>query len=1074
MPEIKKPIYDKETKKYVSIAISLTNGIRDKPDRFIIPKNRVIVPDGRTYKLITPYQATLLIRKNKLDIKRIIGNFKRTREEKINLKEAKIGVRKRRVIEALENNDNFVRHVMTPTEKLDPWFLYKFFKDNDVIVGNGKLVFAQDGIVIFEEDLNIYRKPTNREGVQRQSIVNWWKKNNGFYIGMIDSNTHAWTAITSRQGDMNYYYSLVKGETYGDDKYKLKNIFNERKITERQKQIINNQLRRTKTIMYWIPNQNINALDVYQIFRENETNTCFFDGVEQYCLRKDTIYTRALLNKLDAYKNHYPDGVNEKDLQQLCNELKINVNINDVFNNNSIKLKSKTISKIGTVSFVNTYLNHLDVNEFVDNNNSITEINTYSEMRNIIKDCIKNNQYFYYKGSANEPSKIFTKKTTYKYKNVMNEIINDFNNDININDYSIDIKKYDKLYDFIMNGVNYNAHTQFKKLYTLDYLEIEKSEKYIEYDMKRAYSQYKNCKYYMGFPNIMTPEIQLENWTVQKCKKYVGYYKIYLRYIQDENKRAIMEEMGFENNKFYVLTSPEIEFFSTFCDFDIISGSYSFKPLDIQMTDEMIKKIKVEKYRRKDIFMKPYALWTGKLNATYENTVMKTHLSEDMAEVLKNKYDNVMINDIRKFKNDFSNDEVYNNDEIVECIVSKTNEKVYWLGHIGGFVTAYTRINVLEQLLKFKHNQIIGFKLDGFIIEKSKDDDEINKQLNSEIWYQVGEKPTVCNFGWGINIYEDIYSSVFFKPKNIYHTDLFKNRVSYLTGAGGTGKSHTVLNNLNDTIYLTACWSLCVSKSKEYDIKSMSIHKFIGIGCESYLQRNKPPNRILIDEITMIDKKYIKQVIKECPYSQIFIAGDVDTSGYYQCAFEGVNVIKPEPKKTIHFTTNYRCKDDNLLQKLNNLRKYMKMTDFNNYRIKSFVKKEFQDRIIDKKVLTDTYDYKKDWVLVSITNGENSQTEYYTKLLNGNKYRCVKHTTDDVYKRLEGKTAFLTGEIVYDLDNPNKRFEKQDAFTIHGFQGKTIKDPDRLFIDLNNIFCSRQLYTALSRVENLNQIYLIE
>ena len=1072
MPVVK-PIYDKETKKNVSIAVAVKRGIKDNIDRFIIPKNRVIIPDGRKFKLITPYQASLLIRKNKLDIRRIIGNFNRTSEKGVRLKEKKLGVRKRRVIEALENNDNFVRHVMTPTEKLDPWFLYKFFRDNDNIDGNGKLVFAQDGLVIFEEDLNIYRKPTNRDGIQRKSIVNWWKRSNGFYIGMIDSDLHVWTAITSKKGNPNYYYSLVygrdMGDRYGEDAYLLPNRY-----SQRERQTINNQLDRTKTIMYWIPNQNIDGADVYQIFRENETNTCFFDGVEQYCLRKDTIYTRALLNKLDAYKTHYSNGVNEKDLQKLCNELKINVNINDVFNHNSIKIKSKITSKIGTVKFVNTYLNHLDVNEFVDNNNSITEIKTYSEMRNIIKDCIKNNKYFYYKGSANEPSKIFTKNTTYKYKNVMNEIINDFNNNININNYSIDIKKYNDLYDFLMNGVNYNAHTQFRKLYTLDYLEVEKSDKYIEYDMKKAYSQYKNCKYYMGFPNIMTPEIQLENWTVKKCKKYVGYYKIYLRHIEDENKRNIMEEMGFQNNKHYVLTSPEIEFFDTFCDFDIISGSYSFKSLDIEMTDDMLKKIQIEKYRKKDIFMKPYALWTGKLNATYEKSVMKTHISEDMARVLRNKYDDVVINDIRKFKNDFTEDEIYNNDEIVECVVSKTNEKVYWLGHIGGFITAYTRINVLEQLLKFKHNQIIGFKLDGFIVEKSDNDDEINKQLDKKIWYNAGEKPTVCNFGWGINIYEETYSSIYKQKESKYHKDLFKNRVSFLTGAGGTGKSHTVLNNLKDTIYLTACWSLCVSKTNDYDIKSMSIHKFIGIGCESYLQRNKPPKRILIDEITMIDEKYIKKVINECPYSQIFIAGDIDTKGYYQCAFEGVNVIKPELKKTIHFTTNYRCKDDNLLQKLNKLRRYMNMSDFNNYRIKHFVKKEFKDRIVDKQILIDTYDYKNDWILVSITNGKKSQTEKYTKLLNGNKYICKKHTTDDVYKRLEGKDAFLTGDIVYDLEKPLKRFQKQDAFTIHGFQGKTIKDPQRLFIDLNNIFCSRQLYTALSRVENLNQIYLIE
>ena len=57
--------------------------------------------------------------------------------------------------------------------------------------------------------------------------------------------------------------------------------------------------------------------------------------------------------------------------------------------------------------------------------------------------------------------------------------------------------------------------------------------------------------------------------------------------------------------------------------------------------------------------------------------------------------------------------------------------------------------------------------------------EEINKQLDEKIWYKAGEKPTVCNCGWGINIYEDVYSSMMIKPKNIYHKDLFKNISKY-------------------------------------------------------------------------------------------------------------------------------------------------------------------------------------------------------------------------------------------------------------------------------------------------------
>ena len=154
----------------------------------------------------------------------------------------------------------------------------------------------------------------------------------------------------------------------------------------------------------------------------------------------------------------------------------------------------------------------------------------------------------------------------------------------------------------------------------------------------------------------------------------------------------------------------------------------------------------------------------------------------------------------------------------------------------------------------------------------------------------------------------------------------------------------------------------------------------------------------------------------------------------------------------------------------------MKKTKFNNKKILDYVLKEFKDRITTEQHLIDTYDYKKDWVLVSVTNDTNrtkSQTEYYTNLLKGKKYLCVKHDRTQIYNKLNGLAASLVGEISYDLIKPSKRYELRDAFTIHGFQGITIKEPEKLYIDTNYIFCARQLYTALSRVEHLKQIHLI-
>ena len=93
------------------------------------------------------------------------------------------------------------------------------------------------------------------------------------------------------------------------------------------------------------------------------------------------------------------------------------------------------------------------------------------------------------------------------------------------------------------------------------------------------------------------------------------------------------------------------------------------------------------------------------------------------------------------------------------------------------------------------------------------------------MWYKAGEKATKCAFDWGYHIYEPTLNMSFSKlfiDNDDYHPQLFNNRISYLVGAGGTGKSHTVLDKLKDTLYITACWSLNTAKSQEYKVKSLS------------------------------------------------------------------------------------------------------------------------------------------------------------------------------------------------------------------------------------------------------------
>lgn len=1098
-------IFDTITQKNIAISTALKRGIAKNPSRFQIPKGMVLIPDGKKKRMVTTRAANKLFKANLLNLNKIIGTFD-FNEFRSTITKPKIKKKEIKKIKELSEDTPVIRQVLTKDDKRDSYALYNFLKNNN-ISGEGKFIVSQNGRVIFDKDLNI-----------DVSLSKWWKDNNAFYIGMVDSDSHIWIysdeSIYMKEkvsGEIVKVLGITtnkKGKKFSTKQtpWEMKRIHGKKTYVKKKGniQIINKLVqenKKTNTIFYWSPLQNIDAEAIYQTFRDNTTNTCFFDVIEKYIDNQigatsskstSTIKKyKSMKNKVNKWKKKYVDGVSQIDIQNICDDLTINFEINDVFNNNFLTYKSRKSPRT-TLKYINTRMNHVDENNFVDNQTNVIEINDMAMMKKILDEKINNGEQHYYTGTIHEPYCVYTQEGTYKYKSEINDIINEFNNDIKIYDFKMDYINDKKKCDFILQGVNYNSHCRFKNLekrYTMeqdedglficDTLRINQ-DNLVEYDLKSAYSQYRQCKQYMGFPTHMTPEIKLENWNVKKCKKYVGYYKVVVKSIDNDNTKKILEEIGFIVNKTYTLPSPEILLLDTYdVKFKFISGSYCFKTFEFDFTDEMFQKIKKVKLGN-EITQKPYCIWAGKLNSIFKTQTLKTYCSTEMSKILASKYEKTYINKwFNSVYEDGGNKIIDNNldSDMVECQIQYDKKKISWMGHIGGYVTSYTRCIVLDALLQIPHDRIMGFKLDGFVIDGhvKNIDNDIQKRDNdgNTLW---AIKPTKLNFGWGEYIYSHLEDDEI-NTYDSYDKDIFKNRVTLLSGAGGTGKSHYILDKMKDSLYLSACWRLNTEKMKDYNIKGLSYHQFLGINCQSYLTMSAPPPRIFIDEITQIDESHIKQIIKKCPYSQIFLAGDVEKNAFYQCAFKDVEVINSFNKiKIIKFTHNYRCKDDKLLKKLNKLRAVMKSTDFDNYEILKHVKKSFKDNITTEQHLIDTYDYKNDWVLCSTTSDKCKdipQTKYYTDLLEGEKYICTKHTKHNIYNKLNGQNESLKGEIEFDLIKNNKRFEKRHGFTIHGFQGITIKNPNRLFIDTNHIFSPRQLYTALSRVEYLSQIYLL-
>jgi hypothetical protein len=1038
-------------------------GIKSNPNNFQIPYNNVIVKINSTYRITTPQEAQRLLQSKQIRLCDIYGKYNFNGDfviektvsntENQTIKKPTMSINQIKLGQSRQLNE-VIRYALKPQDKRNP-FMFRDFLGQYDIKGEGKFLVAQNGRVIFEEIFDV-----------GENSRKWFNKNGNVFIGMVDSDSHVWSFIDSTIESKQvlhtpYHMEIIKkqGSYRNNYSYVLKDTASNADI---------DNFNQTQTVFYWSPYRRIQSNRIYQTFRASITNTCFFDVIEKYLLEKiesvkNPSHYKASLNKLNKYKEIYSSGCPEEVIQDIANDIKMNFTINDVFNGDFIDIKCDSKSQT-TIKYINSMFDHVDKNDFVDNSNNQIPLHQQSEMYEIVDSKINNSEPFYYAGTLKNLTKIYTQEGTYVYECHLNQIIKDFNDKIKIYDFAIDYLKNKDLWAFIHQGTIYSAHCIFSNKQSYTDEEIESNPDFIEYDMVAAYTQYKQSTYYQGFPTIMTQEMTLSDDF--DIKKFVGYYRILITGFSNSNVKLILSDMGITEGCEYVLPSPELLLYrDNGVEFKIISGSFCFKTFHIEMTDEMLTKVDQSK---------PYAIWAGRLNShinEYES--IKTITTKKLAEQISDKY-GVYVSD-SPFE------------DKVECMKKTLKSNIQSLCHIGGFITSYTRTNMLQKIFTINHDLLIGYKLDGFI--KKRDSSDINLKVGDLVDKIFKIKPTKSTFNWGekifINIqepYNDISSILTNNLKSV--KELSQERISILLGQGGSGKTHNILSKFPDCMYIASSWKLITEKIKEYDCKGMTYHQLLGIGCDSYLDKHRPPKRILLDEITQLDISIIDMLIEKAPYSQIFLAGDVDEHGYYQCEFKDVKVLNINAFKQkykcslITFTKNYRCKDPELQKILLQTRDIMRESNFDTTKITNHIKKVFEKQFIKVKDLKKMYCYKSDWVLVSITNGSDSQTAYYTNLLKGNKYLCVSHRPSDVSNSLFNpeKQTYLIGYIVIDPPQAEKtstRFQQRDAFTIHSFQGITIRSPQKLFIDINDIFCPRQLYTAISRVEYLNQIYFI-
>ena len=723
------------------------------------------------------------------------------------------------------------------------------------------------------------------------------------------------------------------------------------------------------------PFKQIKAKPLNQRFREGILH-CVFTPLIKTWSEKSSNYQETILKKVIKYANKYGDApVPQDEMEDLAKKLQTTIKINDPIGKSYITYNP---SGDRTCILMNPRKDHVEES----NEEKPTKIISHDQAINYLQNL---NDGEVIEGSFQDPIRIHTFKEIYEIVNPMKPYLSEIN-DL-IPNVSFDASQYPEVNQFILESRIINSGT------------LRFQEEYDEhYDLEKAYTQFHLTKYYQGFLGIIH---QFRNFTFPPTNKFlkehIGIYKAKII-----NPSPLAKILGFEKDHYYILPSPEWEFHkNNKTEFVITQGVYGSN-FDFRFPESSFQTIPLRNYNPalpEKTSNKPFRIFSGQLSSKLNENDCKVYnvkATQEFTQHLKTLYPDTLYDE-----------------ETNSAKIYIKHKKVYTRHHVLSFITSYTRIVMMEEMLKFDISNLSGVTLDGlyfkgtppktlipqFRPKKSKMSDK-----ESVPWYIATENKT-----------------------NFPALTEF-NQNTFLEGSGGSGKTHTILNNkgFNNILYASPTHELGKDKVKEYNMKHYTtIHKLAGINASGKESRTyeeefrHTPSVIFIDEITQIESKFIEKIIKLYPHSLIFIAGDVDISGrHYQCKYS--NEIWKPTFPIIQFTNDYRAKTETLKQMKRDLRNYMK-TDPIPQEIKNYVKTKFP--IISKQQAKSQFTESDIWI---------AGTHKYIKTL-----------------------------------------EPLKIHTTHSYQGKTITNPTKLYISIEDMFESTMFYTAMSRVETEDQLIIV-
>lgn len=795
-------------------------------------------------------------------------------------------------------------------------------------------------------------------------------------------------------------------------------------------------------------------LKFLQRFKDNETKTCFLDGLKQYfedLVKKKNNYAKANLNKLDKFYSEYKDGMNSDDIIKVSKELGVCVEIVDLFGYEPIILNESSLNRF-RVKFLNTRYNHIELYKCFDVEPEELKLEEYEK--------IKNDTKFYVECSG----KLFTINNTYCVeKSQFTKTFSEWKIANNWNDKYI--IKDSPAYNFLVDNYDFNLHNLYNRWDLSNHL-------YKEIDLKKAYYNYIKFPCYLGIPSGSFYCFKCDNnfsivdFEEITANKLVGFFEV-----QILNYNYDLDKLGYSVGTRHLISSSMVNEIKKYTALKFLNCMYS-PAIHIPFTEEFLEKEQIDPQTKISYYVKAY----GQMLLTNETnfiTIKNDEIDDNYFDLLPQK-ENV----------------VYYRNNIIKMV--KKNKSVKSWVHIPYFIHSYTKTMIFSEIMKIGYDNVLCVKLDSIAIKK-----DFDYQINNDFFEYKEAKveklfkhlyPNLSDLDFGLDIgtNSDIHKPAlnttheeeYFQKAFTQDLTPIKNRIVFLGGAGGSGKTTSIMKGGNfadgSICYSSLSWCLITAIKEKYNnVVPASIPKLTGLmeGKRCDKIQSTRIRTIIVDEATLIDPESIKQIISMYPHYFILVVGDIDANGFfYQCEIK--NVISPLDVKaqTIYYSKSYRFEED-LKQRLDLLRDKMReICDNDKTKMKGNIKKiykefkkMFSDRIFKiNKVKYDVGDFGiscKD----DIRNGGK-----ITKMFLDKGAKPIYYINKTIIEK-----GIFKGTISYEKPEHNN-FEIRLFNTIHSFQGRELGQDNKIIIYLDDLFNFNLFYTAISRARRLDQIFIID